>query len=286
MLKLKLLAALAVLCLPQTAWAQTPAPAPAPAPVQVMVVGSFHMNNPGRDMHNMQIDPVTTPQKQAELAAVAEALAAFRPTAVAIERVAPDQTTMLDANWPAFRPEQLLTNADERVQIGYRLAARAGIDRVYGIDEKDREGQPTYFPMGPVMAWVQANGRMPEFQAVSATIQSSITELEVRQRERTIGQLLAEINAPDHPMVGPAGQEAIYYAMIGFGSGDNQAGAELNARWYARNAQIFARLVQVARPGDRIVVVYGSGHAYWLRHFVETTPGFELVEPTAWLSAD
>ena len=28
MLKLKLLAALAVLCLPQTAWAQTPAPAP------------------------------------------------------------------------------------------------------------------------------------------------------------------------------------------------------------------------------------------------------------------
>jgi hypothetical protein len=74
--------------------------------------------------------------------------------------------------------------------------------------------------------------------------------------------------------------------MIGFGSGDNQAGAELNARWYARNAQIFARLVQVARPGDRIVVVYGSGHAYWLRHFVETTPGFELVEPTAWLSAD
>lgn len=281
MLRLKLLAALAVLCLPQAVAAQTPAP----APIQVMVVGSYHMNNPGRDMHNMRTDPVTTPQKQAELAAVAEALAAFRPTAVALERVAPDQATMLDANWPAFRPEQLLTNADERVQIGYRLAARAGIDRVYGIDEKDREGQPTYFPMGPVMDWVQANGRMPEFQAVSAAIQSMVAELEVRQRERTVGQLLAEINAPDHPMVGPAGQ-AIYYSMIGFGSGDNQAGAELNARWYARNAQIFARLVQVARPGDRIVVVYGSGHAYWLRHFVETTPGFELVEPTAWLSAD
>ncbi len=281
MLKLKLLAALAVLCLPQAVEAQTPEP----APIQVMVVGSYHMNNPGQDMHNMRTDPVTTPQKQAELAAVADALAAFRPTAVALERVAPDQATMLDPNWPAFRPEQLLTNADERVQIGYRLATRAGIDRVYGIDEKDREGQPTYFPMGPVMGWVQANGRMPEFQAVSATIQSTIAALEVRQRERTVGQLLAEINAPDHPMVGPAGQ-AIYYSMIGFGSGDNQAGAELNARWYARNAQIFARLVQVARPGDRIVVVYGAGHAYWLRHFIETTPGFELVEPTAWLSAD
>jgi Family of unknown function (DUF5694) len=250
----------------------------------VMVLGTFHMNNPGRDVHNMRIDPVTVPGKQAELAAVADALARFRPTAVAIESVAPDQLTMLDAGWPAFRPEQLLTNADERAQLGYRLAARAGISRVYAIDEKDREGQPTYFPMGPVMGWVQANGRMQDFQATSGAIQASIAELEALQRKRTIGQLLGEINTPSHPMVGPAGQ-AIYYSMIRYGAGNTQPGADLNARWYARNVQIFARLVQVAKPGDRIVIVYGAGHAYWLRHFVSTTPGFELVEPTAYLSA-
>lgn len=281
MLKLKCLAVLALLCLPQAALAQTTAP----APIQVMVLGSFHMNNPGRDMNNMRVDSVTTPQKQTELAAVADALARFQPTAVAIERVAPDQTTMLDNGWPDYRPEHLLTNADERVQIGYRLAARAGIDRVYAIDEKDREGQPTYFPMGPLMGWVQANGRMQDFQAIGGAIQGAIAQMEARQRERTVGQLLAEINAPDHPLVGPAGQ-GIYYSMIGFGAGDSQPGADLNARWYARNAQIFARLVQVAKPGDRIVVIYGTGHAYWLRHFVETTPGFELVEPTTYLSAN
>lgn len=279
---LKLFAALAMLCLPQVALAQTPAPA---APIQVMVVGSYHMNNPGRDMHNMQTDSVTTPQKQLELAAVAEALAGFRPTAVAIERVAPDQATMLDAGWPAYRPENLLNDPDERVQIGYRLASQAGIDRVYAIDEKDRAGQPTYFPMDGVIAWAQANGRMGEFQAIGGAIQATVAELEARQRERTVEQMLAEINAPQHKMVGPAGQ-GIYYAMLGLGSGDTQPGAELNARWYARNAQIFARLVQVAEPGDRIVIIYGAGHAYWLRHFIATTPGFDLVEPTAYLSAD
>ena len=35
--------------------------------------------------------------------------------------------------------------------------------------------------------------------------------------------------------------------------------------------------------GDRVIIVFGAGHAYWLRHFVETTPGFELVEPNRYL---
>lgn len=33
------------------------------------------------------------------------------------------------------------------------------------------------------------------------------------------------------------------------------------------------------------VVVFGAGHAYWLRHFVEQTPGYRLVEPNLYLSA-
>jgi len=251
-------------------------------PVRVMILGAYHMDNPGRDMNNVRVDPMTTPEKQAELAAVADALARFQPTAVAIESVAPDQSTLLDARWPDYEPADLLATSNERVQIGFRLAARAGIDRVYAIDEKDREGQLSYFPIGPVVAWARANGRMGDLEAAQALIQSHIVDLEARQRERSVGQLLAEINASDHP-IGPGGH-SFYYGMMGMGSGDAQPGADLNARWYARNAQIFARLIQVARPGDRIVVIYGAGHAYWLRHFVETTPGFVLVEPTEYLT--
>jgi hypothetical protein len=44
-------------------------------------------------------------------------------------------------------------------------------------------------------------------------------------------------------------------------------------------ASIVAKLAQIARPGDRIVVLFGAGHAYWLRHLVETTPGYQLIEP-------
>ena len=98
----------------------------------------------------------------------------------------------------------------------------------------------------------------------------------------TLGRLLAEVNAPDEPM--SSGNAALYYGFLQFGSGDDLPGAELNGRWYTRNALIFAKLMQVAQPGDRIVLIFGAGHAYWLRHFASTTPGYMLVEPNDYLT--
>lgn len=268
---LKILAAVAALALPTAALAQ----APQPEPVEVMILGTYHFGNPGQDLHNARVDPVTTPEKQAQLKAVAEGLARFRPTAVAVERIARDQSTLLDHRYPAFTPADLLTNPDERVQLGYRLAHRLGLERVYAIDEQDREGQPSYFPFEDVQAWAQANGGADRLGAMHGEIAAMLADLEQRQATETIGQLLARTNTPDRVLW----DQGFYARLMSFGAGDDQPGAVLNARWYARNAQIFARLLQVARPGDRIVVIYGSGHGYWLRQMVGTMPGYVLVEP-------
>lgn len=279
---LKALVALAALLLPTAALAQAAAPERGPEPVQVMVLGTYHMSNPGQDLHNARIDPVTTPEKQAELVAVAEGLARFRPTAVAVERIAPDQSTLLDPRYPAFTPADLLTNPDERVQVGYRLAHRLGLERVYAIDEQDREGQPSYFPFEDVQRWAETHGGGERLGAMHGEIAAMLSDLERRQATETASQLLAGINAPERIRW----DQGFYARLMTFGAGDDQPGAVLNARWYARNAQIFARLLQVARPGDRIVVVYGSGHNYWLRQMVQTMPGFVLVEPSEYLVAN
>lgn len=59
---LKLLALTAALLVPSAALAQSPTPPP-PQPIQVMVVGTFHFDNPGQDLNNVAVDPVTTPAK-------------------------------------------------------------------------------------------------------------------------------------------------------------------------------------------------------------------------------
>ncbi|NBB94095.1 MAG: hypothetical protein GVY32_13100, partial [Gammaproteobacteria bacterium] len=77
----------------------------------------------------------------------------------------------------------------------------------------------------------------------------------------------------------------LYYGLMRYGDAQEQPGALLNARYYERNARIFTKLTQVIEPGDRVLVVYGGGHSYWLRHFVSETPGFELVEANDYLAA-
>lgn len=280
---LKTVVLITALLFPFAASAQAPTQAPDPEPVQVMVIGAFHFGNPGRDLNNSRIDPVTTPDKQAELAAVATGLARFRPTAIALERNAADPATLRDQNWPNYSAADLLTNPDERVQIGYRLAALTGIDRVYAIDESSETRD--YFPFGPVMAWLEAHGRKADFDRLNAPIAASSRELETRQRTESMGSLLAYMSSRDHPVSGDRADE-FHYALLAFGDGLDRPGAALNAGWYERNARIFSKLMSVAEPGDRIVVVFGAGHAYWLRHFAENTPGFELVDPAPYLTAD
>lgn len=73
--------------------------------------------------------------------------------------------------------------------------------------------------------------------------------------------------------------------MLRIGDGNEQPGAELNAYWYMRNAKMFGKIDMIAEPGDRVLVLAGSGHATWLRHFIERMPGYELVEPMPYILA-
>lgn len=249
------------------------APAPVPAKVTVMVLGTYHMGNPVRDLHNARIDPVTTPAKQAQLRELAARLATFRPTVIAVEQSAAD-ATLADPGYAAFRPDDLASKSNEIVQIGYRTAALTKA-RVIAIDEQDRPGEPSYFPFDAVADWVAKHGRQGELDAQQAKVGAMVARQEADQRTLTVRQLLAAMNRP-------GGYDAMhgdfYYGLLRYGAGAVQPGAELNGRWYTRNAKIFAKLAQVTRPGDRVLVVYGAGHLYWLKHFARETPGFALVE--------
>ena len=247
-------------------------------PVDVMVLGTWHFDNPGQDLNNVRSDDVRTEQRQRELEALAAALAEFRPTKIMVERVAPGPE-LIDPTFERFTPAQLRVDRDERVQVAYRLAHNLGHDRVYAIDEQAKAGEPDYFPFGAVAAFAQANGMGEQLQELMATGAAETAAFEERQQRMTIPQLLVGYNDPDrfHSSIGG------YYRALAFGDTEQQPGADLNAMWYLRNAKIFAKLMTVAEPGDRILLVYGAGHNYWLRHFASGTPGFRNVDPAPYL---
>ncbi|MCY7280210.1 MAG: DUF5694 domain-containing protein [Sphingomonas bacterium] len=254
------------------------APAVPPKPVEVMVVGTYHFDNPGRDLHNPKVDDVLKPSRQHELKALSAALASFRPTKIMVERVAktPD---LVDPRYAEFRPSDLGRNRDERVQIAYRLAQRLDHKTVYAVDEQPEGAEPDYFPFGRVADWAKANGAEPQLNAIMVSGAAMAARIEKLQAGNSIGGALALLNARDSIGL----DHGLYYGMLEIGDTVQQPGAELNAMWYMRNAKIFAKLMRVDKPGDRVLLVYGSGHNYWLRHFASTTPGYREVDPVPYL---
>ena len=100
--------------------------------------------------------------------------------------------------------------------------------------------------------------------------------------DQTVAQSLLKHN--DTARVA-AMHDRLYYSLLNIGDGDQQPGAELNAYWYMRNAKMFAKLNMIAQPGDRVLAIAGSGHATWLKDFVERMPGYELVEALPYIEA-
>lgn len=238
-------------------------------PSQVMVVGTFHFGNPGRDQHNVEVDDVLQPTRQAQLAEIDSALSRFEPTRVAVEW----PRAVVDERYAKFLAGELPPSRNEVVQLGFRVARSAGLARVDGIDV---EGE---FPYAAVEAWAEANAAAPRLAQLQATVAARVAAITRQQREGTIGAVLRDMNQP----AAIARDHAFYSEMLRFGAGDEQPGARLLAAWTQRNLLICARLVQAVRPGDRVVVFYGAGHSHLLRQCVREVPGLRLVEPNDYL---
>ncbi len=241
---------------------------------EVMVLGTHHFSNAGLDKANAKVDDVTAPKRQAELERLADALAAWKPDRVLVEWQYPEPFTVPE--YRAFKPEDLKTKTNEVIQIGFRLARKLGHPEVYGFDEQPGPNEPDYFPFGAVETFAKAHGQDADLSAVLAYYQS----LADTQQTLSIPSMLLKTNDPAR-----AAEENAkgYYSLLRFGNGEDQPGAVLNAMWYMRNAKMFAKIGRIAKPGERVLVIVGSGHKYWLDHFAQTTPGFSAVDPRPYL---
>lgn len=240
-----------------------------PKDVEVMVVGTYHMANPGQDLHNNHVDDVLAPKRQQELEAVTTALSRFAPSRVAVEWPA----DLTRERYARHRDGSLPPSRNEVVQLGFRLAAAANLDEVDGIDVDGA------FPYPAVEAFAKAHGQMDRLQKAHGTIAAEVAGFQQVIDNGSVAQALRNLNDPRRIVDG----HAFYRELLLIGAGTEQPGVDLLTAWYQRNFAICANLLQQARPGDRIVVFYGAGHSHLLRQCVAETPGYRLVEPDDYL---
>jgi len=252
--------------LPHVAGGQTLPPPESAAPrAQVMVLGVYHFDNPNRDYVKSDVDDHLSARRQNEIAQVVDQLAAFKPTKIALEAV---DNGALAQRYEAYLAGSYELKADERDQLGLRLARRIGHTRVYAVDhELDMD-----------LERVMATAQQTRNGVFLTTFAQAIAEVQAQQKRLaalTVGQALAEMNEPaELDKV-----RNLYLQLTRVRLPDAFVGADVLAGWYQRNFRIFANLVPIIEPGDRVLVIFGAGHAPYLRDLVKSGSDMQLVEP-------
>lgn len=237
----------------------------------LLVLGSAHFANPGRDNINIEVEDVLSDRRQDEIKQLVQQLAAYRPTHIAIEIPSLYQANV-DKRYDDYRAGNYELTRSEADQIGLRLGAMLGLDKIYAVDWNAN-------PPGDVETdynWVTYGQTHGQEVAVSAIIApESAKAFYFELEDQTISQWLKQLNAPDALLA--SHQSYLNIALIG--QGEELIGANWVGTWYARNLKIYSRLVSLAvNKDDRVLVIYGQAHAYLLQQFAREHGALTLVD--------
>ncbi len=242
---------------------------------QVMILGTYHFTGGGADLVNAEVDDYLAEERQAEIAALIDQLAEFAPTKIAIELL-PEHEAEFNEQYHAYAAGQRELTVNERQQIGMRLARRLGLDRLYAVDY---ESDMDFDAMFGAAAAAGETGLIALVQDEIAAIQAWAAE--DASPDRTIAERLAGHN--DTATL--ADLNSLYLMLAQMGGRENPVGAEQMELWWGRNLRIYSNIAAIAEPGDRVLVIYGSGHKHLLDQFVQSAPNLTWVDSMAYLEA-
>ena len=237
----------------------------APARAEVLVLGVYHMSNPGHDIFNMQADDVLAPKRQQEIAQLIEVLKRFHPTKIAIE--ADIWSKRVGQQYSDYVAGKYTLSRNEIDQIGYRLAKELGHKSVFPVDV---DGE---FPFQRIVDYAKASGRSKELDAMMGEVGDMVKKQNAYLVSHTVLETLLYMNSDDKVTE----DVGFYYREAQFGEPGDWAGADLLSDWFRRNMRIYSNVLQLAdSPNERVLVIFGAGHLGWLQHDFASNPNLRL----------
>lgn len=246
---------------------------------EFLFLGSYHMGNPGRDVHNMHADDVLARSRQAEIAEVSRLIARYRPTRIMVE-ASPSSQSLIDAEFPASCKGTRELDRDEVEQLGYRMACELGLPGVVAVD---------WNALGPIadeasVDYHEAIKRAGQEEQRERDLAIGAAQSSLDQQVLATGSvrdMLLRLNSPEWR----AANARAYFRIGLYGTVDDAAGANWLMLWFGRNQRIFNNIVRHTKDGDRVLVIYGAGHGNLLRQLAGDSGMYRLQDARDWLEA-
>ena len=236
---------------------------------QIMILGTTHFDNPNRDISNMIVDDVLSPERQQQVQLLVKAIARFKPTRIAIE-VPPTEQAALDNRYADFRAGRYILTANERDQLGLRLAAMLQLPQLDAVDYKD--GPPGSEEAYDFAGYAAAHGQQKPFEEFLALGKRYAADESAYLHTHTLLDWFRRANSPGYRL----SNNKLYFDMLQFGDNKINPGANWVGGWHARNLIILANVRRLTKPNDRVLVIFGAGHTFLLDQFARDSGEFDV----------
>ncbi|MEQ8435016.1 MAG: DUF5694 domain-containing protein [Oceanicaulis sp.] len=237
---------------------------------QVMILGTYHFDGGGADLHSADVEDSRGAEAQRQIADVLDRIETFQPTRIMVE-LTPEHESDFNAAYRAFLEGERELGNNERQQLGMALAARLGHERLYAVDFQNG------MDFNAMLESAQAN-QQARVLAQFEDFNTGVADLMGRLETGTVRERLILSNGPDVDRLHDG-----YFILAQAGSPADPVGAREMGAWWERNLIIFSNIAFHTEPGDRVLVIYGSGHKHLLDRFFDRAPGFELIDPLDYL---
>ena len=235
---------------------------------KIMILATFHMETKNDRVNFQGTDSIN--EHETEIMQIVDALAAFKPTQIAVEYCKSEQSS-LDATYLDYIANGS-TSPNEINQIAFRLAKNLGHEKVYAIDWMERGAAER--PCGEVQEYLYMN--QPELACeIDALIENAVD-----LGEETIREAFLRLNSKASVQKSLA--YYMNYARIG---SEEYYGNGWLIWWYQRNLNIFtntAALVE-GKKEERVLLIIGAAHKGILEQFFENSRAFEVVNSLSYL---
>lgn len=238
----------------------------------LLILGTFHMEGSDQDAVKSKPDDMTTPRRQREIEDLVKMLAAFRPTKVAIEssRI----STYWNDRYTAWRRERGALGANEIEQVGFRLADAVGLAALSPVDYPmwmDGTAAIDRHEPAPQAAPAAAPAPSPLLADLQVQVAADLDRLS----KTTVSDYLTYLNSPGRAVLNHR-WDVLSNLAPGTGTSMYET-TDYATNWYKRNLRIYTNLVDIAGPGERIVLLIGAGHSHLLGQLAADDPRFCLV---------
>jgi hypothetical protein len=247
------------------------------AQTKVLTLGSFHFTFPNLDVTKTnkkgQINVLDT-KYQNEIELIVAKLAKFKPTKIVIEREPKRQQTY-DSLYVSYVNGIHKLSGSEEQQIGFRLAKRLGLSKLYCTDAWGSD----YEDVKKII-----DGRDPDakekFLHYFFNNPDSILKPTRRKSLFKTEGILAELKRLNSAEYVKKGLGDYLIGIFKYETkGYEQFGPDyVTSWWFNRNLRIFRNIQRVStNPEDRVLVIYGAGHMNLLNMFFDASPEYNLL---------